>query len=196
MERRVHEILVGMIFLVLVFSMILIGIGTNSNEKVVVNNVQADSVSPGKVYLRSYSNEPIYQRSHSSNYIPGHHYYFQQDYKNSQVTVQKNQRKEVINLPAPEYKDNTHETKQGFSTWSQYSKKNNFGLFTDTYKVYVKNHGESRYFRINYEFRDMSGHARQMQERKYISNEDTGVFYYRDISKNRDAYYTWDYEIN
>jgi len=85
--------------------------------------------------------------------------------------------------------------KKKYSSYGEHKKEYFFGTYADTFKVYVKNNVEGKYYNVNFYFKNEQGEEKKRSMRKYIFSDQKEVFHFRDISKNKKEYLSWKYTL-
>ena len=222
MEReRVIEVFIGLMFIVLVFIMILIGIsiGNSKTTSSVVSNSYNKIDNSQNVYYENKETVKIVekpvQKTHYSSKYSGKTLVkaYNKPHKNSGKTLVKayNEQGYGKKKLAKAYKNNYYYdyspkekhildwgedyNYKDYDSYGKHVKEDKSGFYADTYKVYVSNDGPGDYFTVRFYFEDYWGHEKTHDMRKYIGFDNEKVFYFRDICKDKDEYYNWRYKV-
>lgn len=163
-----------MILLILVFIMILVGIvfDQQAETKTVQTNNQKTVIS------NSYNNYNTYT-THNSYVVKNY---------------EKKYHKEVLWEGKDCLKDPERKA-YCYDSYGKHERNYMFGTYANTYRVYVKNDCEGYYFKVKFYFKNKYGDTEIKTIRKYVSSGEKELFYYRDISKDKNEYYSWKYKV-
>jgi|APSaa5957512622_1039677.scaffolds.fasta_scaffold12740_2 hypothetical protein len=221
-NKRVLEIVLGMMFIVLVFIMIIIGLGAgnSSGSKTTITNSynnycsDCDSNPTKTIVKKQVIEKKIYLPETRVNYASG-----------------DCGKKKVLDRDSDPWRDANHWECQKYGDYPKYSKygyydgtywnkakadynqiyrlksKNSydstgnhlkehaFGGYADTFRVWVDNLGVSNHFTVRYRFSDCSGNEKTYDQRIYVSSGEKEEFKFRDVSRDIDRYCSWKYTV-
>jgi hypothetical protein len=212
-ERKIETIL-WVLFLVLLFFFALLFTGIDSNKKSIssTSNVINSYNTNNYYYYNYYSYDNSYSdctENREDNCFKQDNYLYLRD--NEEKDCQDRERDEInyfyndadyseppvspfckncLEVPIPSYSD-----PYAYDSIGNHKKEYAFGSYADTFRVWVTNSGQSGYFRVEYTFYDCDDKKTSDQERYYISYGEEKEFYVRDISHDKDAYCSWEYNV-
>lgn len=190
-EKRIETIL-WILFLVLLFFFVLIFTGIDSEKKVISSTSNViNSYNTNNYYYYDYNfldyAELRYDsaRINRNSDLDNREIYYSSHYSEPPTSSFC---RNCLEVPIPSYSN-------AYDSIGNHKKEYAFGSYADTFRVWVTNHGESDYFRVEYTFYDCDGRKTSDQERYYISYGEEKEFYVRDISHDRDDYCSWEYNV-
>lgn len=169
-KERIVEILLAMMFVVLIFIMIIIGINLGESKSADSSKTTTISNSYNKIYVNSnYETKPqkIYYKKVIYKKIPS-------------KTI----------WAYPKERDSYY-----YDSFGKHLEKKEFGYFSDSYKVKLYNRGPGKYFTVRFYFEDYWEKRKSYDVRKYIFPGEEKTFYFRDVNKNEYKYSNWDYQV-
>ncbi|MFH1608285.1 MAG: hypothetical protein ABIA78_04080 [archaeon] len=215
-EKRVVEILLGTILIILIITLIFLvtqftSTGFSTSEKSISTTVTNS-------YNTNYYPKPQQQIIPVTAKYPTSYYTKNPTYKTiSYPTTTKNiylkeknyypiSKNYIYITDKPNYKtyqiiDKTSETQTQrtlkFTTIAQYEKqKGVFGNDVDNYVVYVKNNDvKGGYFTTTFYFQDYNDREFRQALTHYIGAHEEKKFIYRDIYSDKYKHYNWDYKV-
>lgn len=223
-NRRIELVLWGL-FLVLLFSFVLIFTNLDSDKRVntvstknVINSYNtnnyyyysydysySNSDSEGEtVYLEkdNYAGLINYKGRDCQDTAPRFNemrdYYYNYNSGSGDISYPSHYSKPVASPFCPECLEVPiphYSNPDAYSSVGNYKKESLFGSYADVFRVIITNKGQSDYFRVEYDFYSCSGKQTEQEADYYISNGQEKELYVRDISHDSDAYCSWDYKV-
>ena len=216
MEReKVIEIFLALIFLVLVLILVFVGLtlgnsqttsNTISNSYNKIDNSYNKIETPQKTPVSTEKTVRTVKEPTQKTY------YYIKDTDSDKTNKKYYYVHSPSKNPRGYYSHNNYEPKGDYvwdwNEWDERSYSKDYDSFgkhtldktwafdTDTYKVYVYNDGPGDYFKVNFYFEDCWGHEKSYEMRKYISNGEENLFYFRDINSESDKYCDWRYVVS
>ncbi len=191
MERdRAIEMLIGLVFIVLVFIMILIGLnfGNSKSTSSVISNsyntVNSHNIvqTPQNQNVATKETITVIQKPTQKTY------YYIKDRDRRYYSEYEPIKKHIWDW-GTDYSD------RNYDSYGRHIKEDKSGYYADTYRVYVYNEGKGDYFTVRFYFEDYWGNEKTYDMRKYVGFKDEGLFYFRDVCKERDQYHNWRYKV-
>jgi hypothetical protein len=175
-ERRIIEILIGAVFIVLLFLIVFLVVGASGGEKTTITN----SFNTYTIYSTAPQTQPTYAYSYTKPYIVDRGdyariYYVPSDFRYA----------EPYDRYSRYYESSRLRTSKGI-----------LGNDIHRYEVYVKNREYvGGYFGVKFYFEDYYGRKKSESITYYIPAREEKLFLFKDISPDRYKYRSWWYEI-
>ncbi len=174
-ERRMIEILIGAVFIVLLFLVVFLVVGASGGEKTTITN----SFNTYTIYSTQQA-KPTYTYSYTKPYIVDRGdyamgYYVPSDFRYA----------EPYDRYSRYYESSRLRTSKGI-----------LGNDIHRYEVYVKNREYAGgYFGVKFYFEDYYGRMKSESISHYIPAREEKLFLFKDISPDRYKYSAWWYEV-
>jgi hypothetical protein len=181
-DRRIVEILIGAVFILLLVLVIFLVVGTSQSKTTITNSYNTYNIYSTTPQMQYVSARPyIYtDRVYTKPYIidRGDYarvYYVRDDFRYA----------EPEDRYMRYYEEGRFRTSEGI-----------FGNDIDRYEVYVKNREYSGgYFTVRFYFEDYYGRTRSESITHYIPAREEKLFLFKDISPGEYKYRRWWYEV-
>jgi len=170
-ERRMIEILIGVVFIVLLFLIVFLVVGASGGEKTTITN--------------SYNTYNIYP-AQQTQYVSAKPYIVDRgDYARIYYVPSDFRYAEPYDRYSRYYESSRLRTSKGI-----------LGNDIHRYEVYVKNREYvGGYFNVKFYFEDYYGRMKSESISHYIPAREEKLFLFKDISPDRYKYSAWWYEV-
>ena len=181
-ERRVIEILVGVVFIVLLFLVVFLVIGSSQAKTTITNSYNTYNI---------YSTAPQTQHVYARPYI-----YTGRVYAKPYI-IDRGDYAWIYYVPSDfRYAESYDGYLRYYECGQLKESKGTFGNDIYRYKVDVKNRGYiGGYFKVGFYFEDYYGRTRSESITHYIPAKGEKLFLFKDISPGEYKYRRWWYEV-
>ncbi len=185
-ERRMIEILIGAVFIVLLFMIVFLVVGASGGEKTTITN----SYNTYTIYSTQQA-QPTYTYPYAKSYIVD-----RGDYYKPYIVDRGDYMKDYYISDGFRYAEPSDRYSRYYESSQLRTSKGIFGNDIHRYEVYVKNREYAgSYFNVKFYFEDYYGRMKSESINHYIPAREEKLFLFKDISPDRYKYRSWWYKI-
>jgi len=186
-ERRMIEILIGAVFIVLLFLIVFLVVGASGGEKTTITN----SFNTYTIYSTAPQTQPTYAYSYTKPYIVDRGDYYKP------YIIDRGDYAKVYYVPRDlRYAESDDRYSRYYESSRLRTSKGILGNDIHRYEVYVKNREYAGgYFNVKFYFEDYYGRMKSESISHYIPAREEKLFLFKDISPDEYKYYAWWYEV-